>query len=66
MPKIVEQRKSRNQTQYDSDAKRGVKIKGFKLHLDDIALIEQVAKEANMPQNQLIVEAVKLWQQQHS
>lgn len=62
MPKVTTNPKSRNQIQYDSDAKRGVKIKGFKLHLDDIAMIEQVAERLGLPQNQLIVEAVRAYE----
>lgn len=62
MPKIVDKPKSLNQIQYDSDAKRGVKVKGFKLHLDDIAFIEQMAERLNIPQNQLIVDAVRAYQ----
>lgn len=59
MPKTTTTPKSRNQTQYDSNAKRGVKTKGFMLHLDDIALIEQMAKDRGIPQNQLIMLAVR-------
>ncbi|WLF83792.1 hypothetical protein [Moraxella sp. ZY210820] len=62
MPKIVEQPKSRNQIQYDSDEKRGVKIKGFKLHLDDIALIEQLSARLDVPQNQLIMDAIRAYE----
>lgn len=51
--------KTRTQIQAESDAKRGIKLKAFKLHTDDIAMIEQVARDLNMPQNRLIVEAVK-------
>lgn len=65
MPKIVEQVKSRTQIQADSDAKRGVKLKAFKLHEDDIAMIEQAAKDLNLAQNRLIVDAVKLYLAQH-
>ncbi|UNU73292.1 hypothetical protein LU293_09540 [Moraxella nasovis] len=58
MPKYTTNPKSRNQIQYDSDAKRGMKTKGFKLHIDDIAMIEQTAKRLGIPQNELIVRAV--------
>lgn len=61
MPKIVEKPKSRNQIQYYSDEKHGVKIKGFKLHLDDIALIEQLAARLGIPKNQLIMDAVQAY-----
>lgn len=62
MPKIVDKPKSRNQIQYDSDEKRGVKIKGFKLHLDDIALIEQLSARLGVPQNQLIMDAIRAYE----
>lgn len=42
-----------------SDIKRGVKTKGFKLHLDTIALIEQLSEELNISQAQLITQAVQ-------
>ncbi|OCG39741.1 hypothetical protein [Gilliamella sp. Bif1-4] len=44
-----------------SDQKRGVKVKGFKLHVDDIALIEQASKILDIPQAKLIVDAVKFY-----
>jgi hypothetical protein len=44
-----------------SDQKRGVKVKGFKLHVDDITLIEQASKSLDIPQAQLIVDAVKFY-----
>ncbi len=65
MPKYTTSPKSRNQIQYDSDEKRGVKIKAFKLHIDDIAMIETAAKTLNIPQNRLIVEAVKAYLANH-
>lgn len=45
----------------ESDARRGVKVKGFKLSLEDIQLIENTAKELNIPQNQLIMDAVRAY-----
>lgn len=47
--------------QAKSDQKRGVKVKGFKLHLDDIALIEKASNDLNVSQAQLIVDAVKYY-----
>ena len=47
--------------QSKSDQKRGVKVKGFKLRVDDIALIEQASKSLDIPQAQLIVDAVKFY-----
>ncbi|OCG77933.1 MULTISPECIES: ribbon-helix-helix protein, CopG family [unclassified Gilliamella] len=53
--------KSITEIQAKSDQKRGVKVKGFKLHVDDIALIEQASKSLDIPQAQLIVDAVKYY-----
>lgn len=58
--------KSRNQIQYDSDARRGVKIKGFKLPLAVIEQIETLSKTHNIPQSHLLIEAVELWAKQTS
>lgn len=64
MPKLVKNPKTRGQIQADSNAKRGIKNKAFKLHIDDIALIERLATEHNMPQNQFIMEAVRAYTNQ--
>lgn len=53
--------KSITEIQAKSDMKRGVKVKGFKLHVDDIALIEHVSIDLNIPQSQLIIDAVKFY-----
>lgn len=53
--------KSIMEIQAKSDMKRGVKVKGFKLHVDDIALIEHVSIDLNIPQSQLIIDAVKFY-----
>ncbi|XKM12678.1 hypothetical protein RCS94_06525 [Orbaceae bacterium ac157xtp] len=52
---------TRVQIQAKSDQKRGVKVKGFKLHADDIAFIEQASKDLNISQAKLIVDAVKYY-----
>lgn len=62
MPKIVDKPKSHNQIQYDSRAKRGVKNKAFMLKLDDIELIKSLAEQLGIPQNQLIMDAIKAYQ----
>lgn len=51
--------KSRNLTQYESDAKHGRKIKGFKLKLEDIAYIEQVATKHGLSHNELLLQAIR-------
>ena len=42
-----------------SDEKRGVKAKTYKLPIETIAKIEQLAKSLDIPQNQLIVKMVE-------
>ena len=59
MPKIVTSPKSLTQIQYDSRAKRGVKNKAFMLKLDDIELIKTTAERLGVPQNQLIMDALR-------
>ncbi|PJG82109.1 hypothetical protein [Caviibacterium pharyngocola] len=50
---------SRTEIVNRSNAKRGIKQKAFKLHESTIELIEQLAKQHNIPQNQLIKLAVE-------
>ena len=64
MPKITSTPKSQTQRTADSDAKRGFKTKGLKLHIDDITLIENLSKRLGIPQNQLIMDAVRAYQRQ--
>lgn len=54
---------SRSEIVAKSDAKRGYKNKALKLPLETIALIEQLAQEQGITQGQLIVEAVKQYQE---
>lgn len=61
MPKIVETPKTRSQIQADSDAKRGIITKSYKLHRDDVELIKQTAEQLDMAQNELIVKAVRAY-----
>ncbi|AIK89316.1 hypothetical protein Q7267_11325 [Glaesserella parasuis] len=53
-----------NEIKARSDEKRGVKAKSYKLSVETIALIEQLARERNIPQNQLIKLAVEQLQNQ--
>lgn len=62
MQKIKNTPKSQTQRTADSDAKRGFKTKGLKLHIDDIALIESLSERLNIPQNQLIMDAVRAYE----
>ncbi|OOF39853.1 ribbon-helix-helix protein, CopG family [Rodentibacter rarus] len=47
-----------------SDEKRGVKAKTYKLPLSVIVEIEQLSHQLNIPQNQLIIQAVELFKSQ--
>lgn len=50
------------QIQKDSNERRGVKNKAFTLKLDDIELIKSLAERLNIPQNQLIMDAVRAYE----
>lgn len=56
---------SRTEINARSDEKRGVKLKAFKLSLELIAEIEQLAEKHNIPQNKLIAEAIEAFKQQN-
>lgn len=49
---------SKNEIQQKSDAKRGFRVKSFKLKIEDIDYIEQVAKDRGLTQNSLLIQAV--------
>ncbi|HHR5464397.1 TPA: hypothetical protein ACS5PI_002044 [Salmonella enterica subsp. enterica] len=51
---------STNEIQLRSDVKRGVRSKGYKLPVQTIELIEQLANQTGKPQSAIITEAVKL------
>jgi len=51
----------RTSIQAKSDEKRGVKVKGFKLKLDDIAYIEQVANKHDLSHNELLMQAIRFY-----
>ncbi|CDF99143.1 hypothetical protein [Avibacterium paragallinarum] len=55
-----------NEIKARSDVKRGVKAKSYKLPLATIAKIEQLSKQLDIPQNQLIIQAVELFEQAHT
>lgn len=62
MPKIVAKPKSATQIQYDSRAKRGVKNKAFMLKLEDIELIKSLSERLGVPQNQLVMDAIRAYE----
>ncbi|MDD0822988.1 hypothetical protein PTQ27_00670 [Mannheimia sp. AT1] len=55
---------STNELKALSDERRGVRAKSYKLSFETIALIEQLAKQLEIPQNQLIKLAVEKLQEQ--
>lgn len=44
-----------------SDEKRGVKVKGIKLHTDTIELLERLAKDTGEPQATVVTKALQLY-----
>lgn len=52
---------SRTEIVKRSEDKHGIKLKAFKLPLAVIAEIELLSKQYDIPQNQLIIQAVKLF-----
>lgn len=52
---------TRTEIQKRSDDKKGIKVKGFKLHIDDIALIEKFSTDLGVPQSKLIIDAVRFY-----
>ncbi|MFW9304123.1 ribbon-helix-helix protein, CopG family, partial [Glaesserella parasuis] len=50
---------SRTEIVKRSEEKHGIKLKAFKLPLVVIAEIEQLSTQLNIPQNQLIIQAVE-------
>ncbi|MCK3654238.1 hypothetical protein A4G19_10560 [Pasteurellaceae bacterium Macca] len=55
---------TRTQINAKSENKRGIKVKGFKLHIDDIARIEQLAERLGLSQGKTIMKAISLLEQQ--
>lgn len=55
--------KSRTEIQKQSDAKRGVKTKAFKLPLDFIAEFEQLAREAELSNNAFLMHLVEYYKE---
>ena len=55
-----------NEIKARSDLKRGVRAKTYKLPETTIAKIEQLSKQLNIPQNQLIIQAIELFEKENS
>lgn len=56
---------SRTEITKRSDDKRGIKLKAFKLPLAMIEKIEQLSAQHNIPQNQLIIQAISAFEEKH-
>lgn len=61
MPKIIQNPKSRLQTQKESDERRGVKPIGFKVPIEFADYLDTLAKETGKTKNIIIMEAVEQW-----
>lgn len=57
---------STNQLKALSDERRGIKAKTFKLPVEVIAEIEQLSEQYGIPQNQLIIQAIKAFKDTRS
>lgn len=51
---------STSDIQKRSDDKRGVKVKGIKLHVDTIALLERIADETGESQAAVVTKALNM------
>lgn len=51
---------STSEIQKKSDEKRGMKVKGIKLHTDTIALLEQLSEELGAPQSHVVTMAINM------
>ncbi|HEZ3258947.1 MULTISPECIES: hypothetical protein [Neisseria] len=49
-----------------SDEKRGVKVKGIKMKLEDIALLESLSAQSGKTQAEIIAAALKMWSEKHN
>ncbi|KAE9535298.1 hypothetical protein A1D25_04965 [Ursidibacter arcticus] len=55
---------TRQEINAKSDAKRGIKQKSLKLHIDTISLLEQLSQEMGIGQNQVVTLALKQFAEQ--
>lgn len=56
--------KTLTQIQADSDARRGIKLKAFKLPIETIEDFERVAKQQGMAHNALLIAALEAYKKQ--
>ena len=57
----TKQPKSRNQTQRESDQRRGVKPIGFKVPVEFAEQLDRLAKQTGLTKNIIIMQAIELW-----
>lgn len=65
MPKLVKTPKSTSQIVADSDERRGVKAKSYKLPIELIDKIATLSAQHGISQGELIRQAVDAWQASH-
>lgn len=61
MPKYTTTPKCRNQTQKESDERRGVKSIGFKVPIEFVDKLDALATKTGLTKNTIIMQAVELW-----
>ncbi|RYL27121.1 ribbon-helix-helix protein, CopG family [Acinetobacter piscicola] len=55
--------KSRTQINEESNAKRGIVNKAFKLHESTVDLVKDLAEKTGISQAQIVTEALKMYEQ---
>lgn len=63
--KIVRVKKSKTQLTMESDLRRGIKVKSFKLHKDEIAEFERVTRMNNMTNRAMLVLMMNEFKKNH-
>lgn len=56
---------TRHEIQQKSDARRGLKVRGYKLPVETVDEIARLAKASGKSQAAVITEAIALWAQAH-
>ena len=63
--KVVRIKKSKTQLTMESDLRRGIKVKSFKLHKDEIAEFERVTRMNNMTNRAMLVLMMNEFKKNH-
>lgn len=56
---------TKKEIQEKSDKKRGVRMVGFKLHEDVIALLAELAEQSGLSKTQIVTQGIKLFAEQN-